>query len=148
LLPQGCGPIALSTVAGTLGWIAARRGAFDEAAELARESEEAGSRDDTATQTVWRVALAQVLAHRGMPDEAVALAQEGVAIVAASEYAQFTAEARIGLADVLRSVGRPDEAKRELEEALRIYERKEFELSADAVRAELAELQSSGSSSQ
>jgi class 3 adenylate cyclase/tetratricopeptide (TPR) repeat protein len=137
-----------STVAGTLGWIAARRGAFDEAAELARESEETGSKDDPATQTVWRVALAQVLAHRGMSDEAVALAREGVAIAAASEFVQFTAEARIGLADVLRSVGRPDEAERELEEALRIYERKEFELSADAVRAKLAELQSSGSPSQ
>ena len=78
----------------------------------------------------------------------MALAREGVAVAAASEYAQFTAEARIGLADVLRSAGRPDEARRELEEALRIYERKEFELSADAVRAELAELQPSGSPSQ
>jgi class 3 adenylate cyclase/tetratricopeptide (TPR) repeat protein len=137
-----------STIAGTLGWIAARRGAFDEAAELARESEEAGSRDDIATQTIWRMALAQVLAHRGRRDEAIALARVGVAVAAASEYAQYTAEAHIALANVLRGAGRPDEAERELEEALRIYERKEFELSTDAVRAELAELQSSGSPSQ
>jgi class 3 adenylate cyclase/tetratricopeptide (TPR) repeat protein len=134
-----------STMAGTLAWILARRGALDEAAAISRESEEAGSKDDIATQTFWRVARALVLAKEGRPDEAIALARDGVAVAAASEYAQFTAEARIALADVLRIADRPDEAVHELQEALRIYERKEFELSADAVRAELAELQSSGS---
>jgi class 3 adenylate cyclase len=78
----------------------------------------------------------------------VVLERHGVAVAAASEYAQFTAEARVAFADVLRIADRPDEAAHELEEALRIYERKEFELSSDAVRARLAELQSSGSPSQ
>jgi class 3 adenylate cyclase len=137
-----------STMAGSLAWILARRGALEEAAALSRESEEAGSKEDIATQTLWRVARALVLAKEGRSDEAIALARDGVAVAAASEYAQFTAEARIALADVLRMADRPDEAVHELEEALRIYERKEFELSADAVRAELAELQSSGSPSQ
>ncbi len=137
-----------STMAGTLAWICARRGALDEADRLSRESEEAGSKDDVATQAYWRVARALVLAKKGEPDEAIALARDGVAVAAASEYAQFTAEARIAFADVLRIADRPDEAAHELEEALRIYERKEFELSSDAVRAKLAELQSSGSPSQ
>jgi tetratricopeptide (TPR) repeat protein len=137
-----------STMAASLAWILARRGALDEAAALSRESEEAGSKDDIATQASWRVARALVLAKEGTWDEAITLARDGVAVAAASEYAQFTAEARIGCADVLRIAGRPDEAARELEEALGIYERKEFWLSADAVRAQLAELQSSGSPSE
>ncbi len=137
-----------STMAGTLAWILARRGALDEADRASRESEETGSEDDVATQTFWRVSRALVLAKRSRLDEAVALAREGVGVAAESEYAQFIAEARIALADVLRIADRPDEAAHELEEALRIYERKEFELSAAAVRAELAELQSSGSPSQ
>jgi class 3 adenylate cyclase/tetratricopeptide (TPR) repeat protein len=137
-----------STMAGSLAWILARRGALDEAEALTRESEEAGSIDDIATQASWRVARALVFAKEGKFDEGISLAQAGVAVAAASEYAQFTAEARIACADVLRMGGHPDEAARELEEALRIYEQKEFELSADAVRAELAELQSSGSPSQ
>jgi tetratricopeptide (TPR) repeat protein len=134
-----------STMAGSLAWILARRGALDEADRVSRESEEAGSEDDVATQTLWRVSRALVLAKRGRLADAVALAREGVGVAAESEYAQFIAEARISLADVLRIADRPDEAAHELEEALHIYERKEFELSADAVRAELAELQSSGS---
>ncbi len=137
-----------STTAGTLAWILARRGALDEAAPISRESEEAGSKEDIATQAYWRAARAVVLAKEGKFDEAIVLARDGVAVAAATEYAQFTAEARIALADVLRMADRPEEAVHELEEALRIYERKEFELSADAVRAELAELQSSGSPSQ
>jgi tetratricopeptide (TPR) repeat protein len=137
-----------STVAATLAWILSRRGALDEAERLSHESEDAGVEDDIATQAFWRIARALVLAGRGLPEDAVVLAREGVAVAAASEYAQFTAQARIGFADVLRVCGRPEEAARELEEALRFYERKEFELSADAVRAELAELQSSGSPSQ
>jgi class 3 adenylate cyclase/tetratricopeptide (TPR) repeat protein len=137
-----------STIAGTLAWVLARRGAVAEAEGLARESEEAGSRDDIATQSSWRVARALVLAQSGRPDEAVALGREGVAVAAASEYAQYIAEARICLANVLRIAGHPDEAAQELQEALSIYERKEFALSADAVRAELAALQSSGSPSQ
>jgi class 3 adenylate cyclase/tetratricopeptide (TPR) repeat protein len=137
-----------STVAGSLAWLLARRGALDEAAAVSRESEEAGSIDDIATQASWRVARALVLAKEGKSSEAIALARDGLAVAAASEFAQVTAEARITLADVLLTACRPDEAWRELEEALRIYERKEFELSADAVRAELAQLQSSGSPSQ
>jgi class 3 adenylate cyclase len=138
----------LSTMAGSLAWILARRGALHESAALSHESEGAGAKDDVATQAYWRAARALVFARRGMLDEAVVLSRESVAVAAASEYAQFTAEARIGFADVLRIAGRPNEAARELEEALRIYERKEFELSANAVRAGLAELQSSGSPSQ
>jgi hypothetical protein len=137
-----------STVAATLAWILSRRGALDEGERLSHESEDAGAEDDIATQAFWRIARALVLAERGLPEDAVLLAREGVGVAAASEYAQFIAQARIGCADVLRLAGRPDEAARELEEALRIYERKEFETSANAVRAELAELQSSGSPSQ
>jgi class 3 adenylate cyclase len=129
-------------------WIVARREELDEAAALSHESEGAGMEDDIATQSAWRVARALVLARRGAIDEAVALARQDVEVAAASEYAQFTAEARIGFADVLRLAGRADEAAGELEEAVWIYEGKEFELSADAVRAKLAELQSSGSPSQ
>ena len=77
------------------------------------------------------------------------MAREAVSIAEGTEYVQTIAEAHLGQADVLRVLGRGEDAANELRAALAIYERKEFELSADAIRARLAELQSEiGSPSQ
>jgi class 3 adenylate cyclase/tetratricopeptide (TPR) repeat protein len=131
-----------STQAAALAFVVALRGQLDEAERLSRESEDAGSKDDVITQVLWRCARALVLARRGLLSEAEALARHAVSLATATEYAQTTAEAHIALADVFRNARRTEEAARELEEALRIYERTEYTLSAEAVREQLAELQS------
>jgi class 3 adenylate cyclase/tetratricopeptide (TPR) repeat protein len=137
-----------STLAASLAMILARRGALDEAEELTRESERLGSEDDVVTQAGWRSARARVLARRGRDEEAEALAREALAIAADAEYAEMRAEAHLALADVLSRSGKTDEAVSAAAVALTIFERKEMTASADAVRAKLDELQSSGSPSQ
>jgi class 3 adenylate cyclase/tetratricopeptide (TPR) repeat protein len=130
-----------STTAAQLSLLLARKSELDEAEWLARASQAAGSADDVMTQSYWRIARALVLAKHGQAAKAVELAREAVSIAASTEYVQMIAEIHIGQADVLRALGRREEATEELRAALTIYERKEFELSADAVRAQLAELQ-------
>jgi class 3 adenylate cyclase/tetratricopeptide (TPR) repeat protein len=137
-----------STQAANLALTLARRGEIGEAEQLSQESEAAGSKDDLVTQIGWRMARATVLARRGNLREAETLARSALALALGSDYAAETAETHVVLADVLRIAGHPDQAAQELEQALRIFERKEFAASADAVRAELAALQSSGSPSQ
>ena len=88
------------------------------------------------------------MARRAQFDEAERLAQDGLTRALASDYRETTAEAYLSLGEVLRLAGRTDEAQEAVQSALEIFERKGFELSADAVRAKLAELQSSGSPSQ
>jgi len=61
---------------------------------------------------------------------------------------ELTAEAHLGLADVLRLSGRREEASSAATAALAIYEQRGMKASAEAVRGELAELQSTGSPSQ
>jgi tetratricopeptide (TPR) repeat protein len=138
----------LSTVAALLAMILARRGALDEAEELTNESERLGSEDDLMTQVAWRAARARVLARRNSPADAQALARDALAIASRGEYFQSRAEAHLALADTLRAAGKNDEAAAETASALAIFERKEMWASADAVRAQFAELQSSGSPSQ
>jgi class 3 adenylate cyclase/tetratricopeptide (TPR) repeat protein len=138
----------LSTVAGNLAFVLARRGELAEAEELARESETLGSPDDITTQVGWRMAMGLVHAQRGALSEAEAMAREALERALAGEYEGVVAECHLALALVLRFAGRPEEAVLEAEKALVIFERKELMDSADAVRGQLAELQSSGSPSQ
>jgi class 3 adenylate cyclase len=129
-------------------WIVARREELDEAAALSHESEGAGMEDDIATQSAWRVARALVLARRGAIEEAVALARQDVEVAAASEIRAVHRRSPNRLRrrpPTRRPRGRSGGRARG---GRGIYEGKEFELSADAVRAKLAELQSSGSPSQ
>jgi class 3 adenylate cyclase/tetratricopeptide (TPR) repeat protein len=62
-----------STMAGTLAFLLARRGALDEAEDLSRESERAGAPNDIATQGYWRMARAVVMARHGEHEDAIAL---------------------------------------------------------------------------
>src|SRR4029453_4527944 len=53
---------------------------FDEGEANVHRSRELSAEDDFASQAAWRMAQARVLSHRGEHDEAVALADEAVAI--------------------------------------------------------------------
>jgi class 3 adenylate cyclase/tetratricopeptide (TPR) repeat protein len=139
---------SLSTLAAQLAIILARRGALQEAEELTDESRRLGSEDDATTQAGWRTAKAWILAGHDRHEEAEAVAREALAIASATEYLHTTADAHLALANALRGASRIDEAGEALASALAIFERKGMTASADAVRAQLAELQSSGSPSQ
>jgi tetratricopeptide (TPR) repeat protein len=138
---------SLSTLAAQLAMIVARRGDLHEAEGLIRESERLGSSDDVTTQAEWRSARARVLTRRGSLEDAEALAWEALAVAMSTEYRELQAEAHLALGEALAARGKTDEAMRETASALDIFERKEW-ASTGAVRAQLAELQSSGSPSQ
>jgi tetratricopeptide (TPR) repeat protein len=138
----------LSTITANLAAALYELGEYEEAERFSIVSEQAGSADDVVTQVGWRAARGMLLARRGQLDEGEALARDALARAQGSEYFESFTDAQLSLGEVFRLAGRPEEAREAFESALAAYERKGFELSADAVRAKLAELQSSGSSSQ
>jgi predicted ATPase len=137
----------LSTVAADLARVLYWRGNYDEAELLTIESEALGAEDDVVTQVCWRAARAMVLARRGRIADGEALAREAVARATATEYFSLNAESYLALGEVVALAGRTREASEALEQALRVYERKGFALSAQTVRAQLGELESTASSS-
>jgi class 3 adenylate cyclase len=139
----------LSTTAASLALVLARRGELAVAERLTHESEETGSADDVSTQVGWRIARAMVFARKGKVAEAEPLARDALTLALETEYADMTAIAHLAVADVLVISGRLEDASSAVDAALAIFDQKEMIASADAVRAEFAELQSGvGSRSQ
>jgi tetratricopeptide (TPR) repeat protein len=130
----------LSTVAANLAQVLYWRGKYEEAEPLTVESESLGADDDAVTQVGWRTARAMLLARRGRVAEGEALAREAVERATASEYFAAIAEAYLALSEAVRLAGRTREASGALEHALDVFEAKGYALSADTVRARLAEL--------
>jgi tetratricopeptide (TPR) repeat protein len=114
----------LSTTVAHLAEVVYRQGRLDEADDLTRESEAAGSADDIATQASWRQVRAKVAARRRELGEAERLAREAVALWEPTDWLVSQANAARDLAEVLAASGRHDEAVSRLEQALALYERK------------------------
>jgi class 3 adenylate cyclase/tetratricopeptide (TPR) repeat protein len=74
-------------------------GRLDEAEELAHLAAESTAADDLVTHVLWRSALARVLARRGMPGEAAALAGEARARATGVEFPFLQALALIAAAE-------------------------------------------------
>jgi tetratricopeptide (TPR) repeat protein len=130
----------LSTLAPQLGRVLAQMGRLDEAEQLARLGREAGSADDWATQTVWRITASTVLARRGLLEEAERIAREAVGMTEGVDYVWRMAEVRQILAEVLERSGRTEEAAAALRQALAIQERKGNVVSAARIREDLSRL--------
>jgi class 3 adenylate cyclase/predicted ATPase len=130
----------LSTVAADLAQVLYWRGKYDEAERLTIESEELGAEDDVVTQVCWRARRAMVLARRGQVADGEGLAREAIARATVTEYFSLNAESYLALGEVLRLKERSREASHALEQALAVYQSKGCALSAEAVRARLAEL--------
>jgi class 3 adenylate cyclase/tetratricopeptide (TPR) repeat protein len=114
----------LSTAAGQLARSLCLLGRLDEAEEWALRARELGAADDVWTQTLWRQALASVLARRGEHAEAERLAREAVAIGDGTDILDMQGDAYADLAEVLLLSGKPGEAVAALEQALERFERK------------------------
>jgi DNA-binding SARP family transcriptional activator/tetratricopeptide (TPR) repeat protein len=114
----------LSTVAVDLPRAVYEQGRYDDAFALL------GAIDETPAPTdrEWLIKRtgvpARLLARRGRLDEAKALAREGVAVAADSEFVVLHADVLLDLAEVLELAGDVEEARAATDEAVSIYERK------------------------
>ena len=116
----------LSTVAVDLPRAVYEQGRYDDAfALLASDRRNAGAaRPRVADQAHGRSRRA-CSPRRGRLEEAEALAREGVALAADSEFVGLHADVLLDLAEVLRLAGRSEEAREATAvEAVRLYERK------------------------
>jgi DNA-binding SARP family transcriptional activator len=130
VLRDGCDALAglkqyasLATKAALLADLLADTGDLIEAERYARISERHSDHSDLLSQSLWRGALAKVLAARGSP-EAGAFARDAIAIVADSDAVNARARAWLTLAQVLQTTGAGDESARSAREAHSLFRRK------------------------
>ena len=129
-----------STLAAQLAELMYRQGRYEEAEEIAKESEETAPADDIASQSMWRGVRAKVLARRGEFEEAERLAREGVTLREGIDFLTNTPQVWESLGEVLRLAGRKDDAAEALREALKLHERKGNIVSAKRVGLAIDEL--------
>jgi predicted negative regulator of RcsB-dependent stress response len=129
-----------STMTALLAGALCDLGRWDEAEVFVERSREMGPPDDFATQAYWRMALARIRLARNRLDDALALADEAVEIVAPTDYVVMRADARVLQGDALAAVGRVEEARSAFEAAVRLFERKGAVPGVARVRRRLAEL--------
>jgi tetratricopeptide (TPR) repeat protein len=116
-------------------------GRFDEAEPLAEAGKQLSSQHDLAAEMLWRQVSARVYASRGEHATAEELAREAVAIGNRTDALNHLGEAHADLAEVLVLAGKRDDAVGALEQVLERYERKQNLVTAERVRARLAEVQ-------
>ncbi|HJT63488.1 MAG TPA: tetratricopeptide repeat protein, partial [Candidatus Limnocylindria bacterium] len=113
-----------STYAVELGRMLLDLDDLDEAWRFGTIARDTSSTDDVVSQAGGRAVQARVLARRGQADEAVALAREAAAIMAATDYLGERAHVVIDMAHALVDAGRVHEAIASAGEARALYERK------------------------
>jgi tetratricopeptide (TPR) repeat protein len=128
-----------STVRGLLARTLCDLERFEEADTVASRCRELAAEDDFASQAYWRMARAQVLAHRAGFDEAIRLADEVIAINDRTDYLAGQGDGWEVRGLVLEAAGRGDEAREAYEEALDRFERKGDVVAAARVRARVEE---------
>jgi predicted ATPase/class 3 adenylate cyclase len=129
----------LSTVAALLAGVLEARDELAEAEALSRSAEALADDGDVFSQVAWRGARARVLARTDRLDEAERLARQAVAMAAGTVDITLHADALADLATVLATIGRRDDADELWGQALALYERKEDLVSAERIRARLAD---------
>src|SRR5262249_31600495 len=112
---------------------------LDEAQKFTVVSEQAAASADLASQIGWRRIRALVLAGRGHPRPAEALAFRAAAPARGGACVDTLATALLALAEVLTLTGKPADAVPAVEEALALYEAKGNLVMADRARTTLAE---------
>jgi class 3 adenylate cyclase/tetratricopeptide (TPR) repeat protein len=100
------------------------QGRYDEAATMAEYAERLTIEGDVDAQVRVTQLKAKVLARRGRPDEAVAVADDAVRLAAGTDYLELHAHALVSQAEVLRLAGRASDAASALREAIELQRRK------------------------
>jgi tetratricopeptide (TPR) repeat protein len=114
----------LSTHAGRLAHVLSLQGRFDESEEMTRLAEETGASDDIPTQVIWRHVRAKLIAREGRLEEAVALAEEAVALTEGTDSWDIGSDALVELGEMYELAGRREDARRAIRDALDLYEQK------------------------
>jgi class 3 adenylate cyclase/tetratricopeptide (TPR) repeat protein len=127
-----------STICALLGHVLCDQGRFEEAEVFARKSRELSAADDFASQGDWRLVQARVLSARGAFGDALVVADEGVAIMDATDYLDWQGGGHEVRGSILEAASRGDDARAAYETALDRYERKGNLVSAERVRSRLA----------
>jgi tetratricopeptide (TPR) repeat protein len=127
-----------STNAVELGRVLVDLGELDEAWRYGTIARDTSSTDDVVSQSGGRAVQARVLARRGQHEEAIALAREAVAIMAATDYLAEHGDVVMDLAHVLHEAGEVDEAIAAAREARELFARKGATLFVDQAQ-QLAE---------
>jgi hypothetical protein len=114
----------LATTAAMLAQAVYAQGRVREADTLCGQAAAAGAVDDIITQVIWRGVKAKILAGDGRCDEARALADGAVALVAATDLLSHHADAMLDLAAVVQGCACWDAYQDAVQIALSLYEKK------------------------
>jgi tetratricopeptide (TPR) repeat protein len=114
----------LSSHAVSLSQVFLDRGRLDEAEEMSRVAEEAGSTEDMAAEVGWRSTRARILARRGDLAGASRLADEALAMAESVDLVDTIVDAALAAAEVRRAAGRPEEALEQLRRAHAVMDAK------------------------
>ena len=128
-----------STAAVELSRSLADIGEAEEALRYANVALDTSASDDIASQGGGRAVKARALSLLGQHLEAEELAREGVAIMAATDYLHYHADALMDQANVLRAAGKPAAAVAAAREALDLYRRKGATFLVDRTERLIAE---------
>lgn len=132
---------ARSTLSASLAEALYRLGRYEEAEDLARESLEASSPEDIASQVMGSTVMGKILAVKGVYDQAEQTAREGVALGERTDDLFTLGEGQMALAEVFLLADRREQAIEALEAAAETSDRKGNIVTADKARALLADLQ-------
>ena len=100
------------------------QGRVSDADEYVRLARGVSQKADASAESSWRLASARLLARTGSLDEAVTLAEEGLALVRATQELFTLSLMLLDAAEVLQLAGRREEAAVLLREAVRAAEQK------------------------
>ncbi len=133
----------LSTMAAYLARSSYLDGRFEEAARLTHVSEEAASRDDLASQVLWRGTRARLVAQES-GNGAEALVREAIRLSQETDWVDLQADAFVDLAAVLDGLGRSHEAGEAYDTARGLYKAKGNTTSAAAIASRAAQVRLDG----
>ena len=131
---------AYSTHAGFLAHVLYDQGRFDEAAAFVTRCQETAPADDLMSQELWRSALARIAAREGDDATALQLAEDALALLAATDWLIDRADRFADLAEVHALAGRAAEAGAALDQADDLYRRKGSVAGLNLTRARRAAL--------
>ena len=121
-------------VGALLGEVLLEQDRLDEAREFITAARNHAAPRSIYYQAWWRRAMARVEARDGRHEQAVSLAREALALIEASDWLYFKAEAELALADVLRHGGSELEAGEAATRALALCEAKDHVSGAKRMR--------------
>ena len=128
----------LSTIAAELARVLYLQGRLDDAEQMSRHAQDIADVDDIASQTLWRMVYAKILARKGNGDKAMNVMRQAMELLEQTDAIVAQADMLIDLAEVLKMGGRPKDANAVMEDALALLDAKGNAVAAEALRVPVA----------